>query len=125
MYYVGGLTRLEAPPALMEMPLSDQDVVMGVPDKKDYDEAVLLGDQAFVKSRYALDPYLDQRVVQHFYQEWMRNNLLGRADINLVAKVNDEVVGLIQGMTKGHEMGLELLRLDRMFKEKGSEKAVY
>lgn len=76
-----------------------------------------------MKSRYALDPYLDQRVVQHFYQEWMRNNLLGRADINLVAKVNDEVVGLIQGMTKGHEMGLELFAIRPDVQGKGIGKS--
>lgn len=107
VYYVGGLTRLEAPPARIDTP-SNHDVVIGLPDEKEYDEAVSLGHHAFMKSRYALDPYLDQAVVQHFYQEWIRNNLLGRAHVNLVAKMNEEVVGLIQGMTKGDEMALEL-----------------
>ncbi|MDR0123980.1 GNAT family N-acetyltransferase [Bacillus zhangzhouensis] len=125
VYYVGGLTRLEAPPARMEMPSTGQDVMISLPAENEYDEAVLLGDQAFVKSRYALDPYLDQSVVQHFYQEWMRNNLLGRADINLVAKMNDEVVGLIQGMTKGDEMALELFAIRPDAQGKGIGKKLF
>ncbi|MGN7391180.1 GNAT family N-acetyltransferase [Bacillus safensis] len=111
VYYVGGLTRLEAPPVHMELPSAGEDVVISLPDEKDYDEAVSLAHQAFGKSRYALDPFLDQNVVQHFFQEWMRNNLLGRADINLAAKVNDEVIGLIQGVTKGDELVLDLLSI--------------
>ncbi|PRS41377.1 GNAT family N-acetyltransferase [Bacillus sp. NMCC46] len=125
VYYVGGLTRLEAPPVHMEVPLTGEDVVISLPDEKEYDEAVSLGHQAFVKSRYALDPFLDQNVVQHFYQEWMRNNLLGRADINLVAKVNDEVVGLIQGMTKGDEMALELFAIRPDVQGKGIGKNLF
>ncbi|PIK26224.1 GNAT family N-acetyltransferase [Bacillus pumilus] len=125
VYYVGGLTRLEAPPAQMEMPLSGQDVVISLPDEKDYDEAVSLGGQAFVKSRYALDPYLDQRVVRHFYQEWMRNNLYGRADINLVAKLNDEVVGLIQGKAIANKIGIELFAIRSDIQGKGIGKRLF
>ncbi|GLF89263.1 spore coat polysaccharide biosynthesis protein SpsD [Bacillus safensis] len=124
-YYVGGLTRLEAPPVQMEMPSTDEDVVISLLDEKEYDEAVSLAHQAFVKSRYALDPFLDQNAVQHFYQEWMRNNLLGRADINLAAKVNDEVVGLIQGMTKGDEMALELFAIRPDTQGKGIGKKLF
>lgn len=125
VYYVGGLTRLEVPSAQMETPLSGQDVVIGLPDEKEYDEAVSLCDQAFVKSRYALDPFLDQRVVQHFYQEWMRNNLFGRANVNLVAKLNGEVAGLIQGMTKGNEMALELFVIRPDVQGKGIGKKLF
>ncbi|OLP66875.1 hypothetical protein BACPU_02340 [Bacillus pumilus] len=124
VYYVGGLTRLEAPPAQIDLP-SNLDVVIGQPDEKDFDEAASLGDEAFVKSRYAMDPYLDQRVVRHFYQEWMRNNLHGRADINLVAKLNDEVVGLIQGMTRGDELALELFAMRPDVQGKGLGKKLF
>ncbi|BBP93034.1 hypothetical protein BsIDN1_66520 [Bacillus safensis] len=49
MYYVGGLTRLEAPPVHMELPSTGEDVVISLPDEKDYDEAVSLAHQAFGK----------------------------------------------------------------------------
>ncbi|QLI76487.1 GNAT family N-acetyltransferase [Bacillus pumilus] len=111
VYYVGGLTRLEAPPVHMEIPSTGEDVVISLPNEKEYDEAVSLAYQAFVKSRYALDPFLDPSAVQHFFQEWMKNNLLGRADINIAAKVNDEVVGLIQGVIKDDELVLDLLAI--------------
>ncbi|MFJ5964224.1 GNAT family N-acetyltransferase [Bacillus sp. NPDC093026] len=123
-YYVGGLTRLEAPPARIEVTL-DHDLEFGVPDENEYDSAASLGHQAFMKSRYALDPFLDQRVVQHFYQEWMRNNLYGRADINLVAKLNGEVVGLIQGMTKGDKMALELFAIRPDVRGRGIGKRLF
>ncbi|PCK19783.1 GNAT family N-acetyltransferase [Bacillus pumilus] len=125
VYYVGGLTRLEAPSGQMDMPSIGQDVVISVPNEKDYDEAVSLGDQAFGKSRYALDPYLDQSVVRHFYQEWMRNNLYGRADINLVAKLNDEVVGLIQGKAVANKMAIELFAIRSDIQGKGIGKRLF
>ncbi|MFB8736116.1 hypothetical protein ACEQPO_28095 [Bacillus sp. SL00103] len=108
MYYVGGLTRLEAPPIHMEMPSTSEDVVISLPDEKANTmrrcHSLI---RLFVKSRYALILFLDQNAVQHFFQEWMKNNLLGRADINLAAKVNDEVVGLIQGLIKDDELVLD------------------
>ncbi|MFS0654007.1 GNAT family N-acetyltransferase [Bacillus sp. 179-C3.3 HS] len=124
VHYVGGLMRLEAPPVRIEPP-SGIDVMMGRPEEAEFEETILLGHDAFIKSRYALDPFLDQRVVQHFYQEWMRNNLHGRADINLVARVNDQVVGMIQGMTKGDELALELFAMRPDIRGKGLGKQLF
>ncbi|MBD3859035.1 GNAT family N-acetyltransferase [Bacillus sp. 28A-2] len=124
VYYVGGLTRLEAPPARIDMP-SGHDVVIDEPDEKEYDSVVSLGHQAFMKSRYALDPFLDQRLVQHFYQEWLRNNLYGRADINLVAKMNGEVVGMIQGKAIDNKMAIELFAIRSDIQGKGIGKKLF
>ncbi|MGE6630433.1 GNAT family N-acetyltransferase [Bacillus sp. NPDC077027] len=110
VYYVGGLTRLEAPPKIYDIEQHDE-LKIESPDESDKEIAASLANQAFMKSRYALDPFLNQADVQRFYQAWMRNNLNGRADINLVAKLDDEVLGLIQGKTNGKEMALELLSI--------------
>ncbi|MFP9072383.1 GNAT family N-acetyltransferase, partial [Enterococcus faecalis] len=52
------------------------------------------------------------------FQEWTRNNLNGRAAVNIVAKHNGEVIGYLQGLSRDDECILDLMAVKPGFEGK-------
>ncbi|MEC1624405.1 GNAT family N-acetyltransferase [Bacillus mojavensis] len=106
-YFVGSLLKLVNTPSPYEKTPPFFELVQ--PEPEDTEEICQLASNAFAKSRYFHDPYLSREAANKIFQEWTRNNLAGRADINIAAKYNGEMIGYLQGLSKGDEYVLDLM----------------
>ncbi|MCY8508401.1 GNAT family N-acetyltransferase [Bacillus mojavensis] len=106
-YFVGSLLKLVNTPSPYEKTPPFFELVQ--PEPGDTEEICQLASDAFAKSRYFHDPYLSREAANKIFQEWTRNNLTGRADINIAAKYNGEMIGYLQGLSKGDEYVLDLM----------------
>lgn len=88
------------------------------PEPGDTDEICQLANDAFTKSRYFHDPYLSREAANKIFQGWTRNNLTGRADINIAAKYKGEMIGYLQGLSKGDEYVLDLMAVKPSYEGK-------
>ncbi|MCI3195399.1 GNAT family N-acetyltransferase [Bacillus sp. HU-1818] len=115
-YFVGSLIKLTKPACLYG---EDAPFELSTPEPGDTDEICQLSQGAFTKSRYFQDPYLSHEEANRIFHEWTRNNVNGRADINIVAKQKGEIIGYLQGLSRGEEFVLDLMAVKPGFEGKG------
>ncbi|WP_121643526.1 GNAT family N-acetyltransferase [Bacillus vallismortis] len=106
-YFVGSFLKMENPPSFYDK--TPPFFELGPPEPEDTEAICELARDSFAKSKYFQDPLLSREAANKIYQEWTRNNLNGRAAVNVAAKYNGEIIGYIQGLSKGDECILDLM----------------
>ncbi|KAF1677885.1 GNAT family N-acetyltransferase [Bacillus sp. SKDU12] len=114
-YFVGGFLKLANSPSFYDKTPSFFE--LGPPEPGDTEAICELSRDAFTKSRYFQDPLLSCEAANKIFREWTRNNLNGRA-INVAAKHNGEVIGYLQGLSRGDEFVLDLMAIKPGFEGK-------
>ncbi|WP_456270681.1 N-acetyltransferase family protein [Bacillus sp. JZ39] len=115
-YFVGSLLKLAMPPSFYDK--TPPFFELGPPEPGDTEAICELARDSFTKSRYFQDPHLSRDAANEIFQEWTRNNLNGRAAVNIVAKYNGEVIGYLQGLSRDDECILDLMAVKPGFEGK-------
>jgi GNAT superfamily N-acetyltransferase len=93
-------TRLKASDKVNIRPVRDKDIPV----------LQSIARYSYKDSRYFFDPKFTKEKCQEYYATWIKNSCAGRAEMVLVAEINDQIVGYITGnREKKHPEGrLEL-----------------
>ncbi|MCC9022766.1 GNAT family N-acetyltransferase [Bacillus nakamurai] len=116
-YFVGSLFKLVSPVRFYPQapPFELAEARPG-----DTEDICRLARDVFTKSRYYYDPHISYENANRLFEEWARNNAEGRASLNIVAISKGEVVGFVQGLSKGDEFVLDLMAVKPGFEGKGA-----
>jgi len=115
-YFVGGLLKMAKYPSFYDR--TPPFFELGPTEPEDTEAICELARDSFAKSKYYQDPYLSREAANKIFQEWTRNNLNGRAAVNIAATHNGEVIGYLQGLSRGDECTVDLMAVKPEFEGK-------